>query len=104
MSFRNAARLIHVPFFKGQVAVNQREKEELLKQACQHASCSIGSLISIGETIMSEEFQKCINEELLPLVYDALPDADFRIQKSYALLLGIGKEVSKTLIDSAIVL
>ncbi len=81
MSFRNAARLIHVPFFKGQVAVNQREKEELLKQA--------------GETIMSEEFQKCINEDLLPLVYDALPDADFRIQKSYALLLGIGKEVSK---------
>ena len=53
---------------------------------------------------MSEEFQKCINEELLPLVYDALPDADFRIQKSYALLLGIGKKVSKTLIDSAIVL
>lgn len=76
----------------------------MLKQACQHASCSIGSLISIGEKIASEEFQKCINEDLLPLVYDALPEADYRIQKSYALLLGIGKEVSKILINSAIVL
>ena len=94
MSFRNAARLIHVPFFKGPIAVDQREKEESLKQACLHASSSIGLLISIGEKIRSEQFQKCINEDLLPLVHDALPDADFRIQKSYALLLGIGKEVS----------
>ena len=92
--FRNAARLIHVPFFKGQVALNQREKEEALKQACRHASSSIGVLISIGEKIKTEQFQDYINESLLSLVREALPDADFQIQKSYALLLGIGEEVS----------
>ena len=86
-------RLIHVPFFKGQVTLNQREKEAL-KRACQYASSSIGVLISMGEKIKNELFQDYINESLLSLVREALPDADFRIQKSYALLLGIGEEVS----------
>ena len=48
----------------------------------------------MGEKIKTEQFQDYINESLLSLVCEALPDADFQIQKSYALLLGIGEEVS----------
>jgi len=56
--FRNAARLIHIPFFKGAVELSQREKEDALKIACHHASSSIGLLTSIGNTLKSRHFQE----------------------------------------------
>jgi len=74
--------------------LSQREKEDAFKKACRQASSSIGLLISVGNKIKSRCFQTHINEDLLPLVCMALPEADFRVQKSYALLLGIGEEVS----------
>ena len=74
--------------------MSQQEKDDALKIACQHASSSIGILISIGDKLKATHFQTHISKDLLPLVCAALPEVDFRVQKSYALLLGIGEEVS----------
>jgi len=90
---RNAARIVHIPFFKGDLPKDQRQREERFRRAINKASSGISSAIIIGRKLKTQKFQRHLTKKIIPLIARVLPDADFRIQKSYALVLAISKEV-----------
>ena len=66
----------------------------MLKKARVDASASIGSMIALGASLMSQESQHYLDQIALPLVTEYLPNVHFRVQKCYALLLTAAKLVS----------
>lgn len=76
-------------------ASHLRQNEILLKEARKNASSGIGTMISLGHTLVSCEVQSYLNTSVLPMVIEHLPDAHFRVQKCYALLLTAAKLVSE---------
>ena len=90
---RNAERLIHIPFWKDDLPACQRKREEELSSVAEHVSSAIGVFISIGEKLKSKKVQRDIRKSILPFVQQVLPSANLRVQKCYALILAISKEV-----------
>lgn len=65
-----------------------------LKQARIDASASFGTLVALGESLMTEKSQHYLDHTALPLVATCLPGVHFRVQKCYALLLTAAYTVS----------
>lgn len=70
----------------------------VLKEVRRKASSAIGIMIAMGENLVSPGSQFHLNNALLPMVSDCLPDVHFRVQKGYALLLIVAKLVSKCIV------
>ena len=89
-------RLVHIPFWPISVGdtTGRTVLEENLRIACENASSSIGVLISMAQTIKSEEFRKMLYDCYIPLVIKELPQLSYRVHKSYALVLNITNAVS----------
>jgi len=49
--------------------------------------------ISISDTLQSSKFQQRIKKYIIPFVAEVTPEADFCIQKGYAMVLAISIEV-----------
>lgn len=92
--YRNADRLIHVPFFKVEMETNynHQKMEEKLKKAMEVASSSVGIIIKYGETFKSPEFQQKI-QQYISVVEEALPSSHYRVIKSYSLMLATTEQV-----------
>ena len=86
--YRNATRLVHVPFFHPEnetSEIEKREAEEELRLARKQASSSIGVLIGLGQKFCTPRIQRLLKE--LPMAAECLQKMPYRVQKSYALLL-----------------
>ena len=59
----------------------------LLNKARDRASASIGEMVSLGHHLLTQQVQTYMEQTVLPIVIDQLPDLHFRVQKCYALLL-----------------
>ena len=70
-----------------------RQQEMQLKKARDSASSSIGEMVSLGELLLTTQVQTYMEQAVLPLVIEQLPDLHFRVQKCYALLLTAAKLV-----------
>ena len=89
--------MLHIPFFapeKPSSPMQLRKMEMMLKTARINASASIGVMISMGKMLLTTRVQEYLEQQLLPLVVQQLPNVHFRVQKCYALLLTAAKLVS----------
>ena len=89
MLFRNAQRLLHIPFSTPSSGNVSRANEMRLSEARQNASSSIGVMVAINRLIDSPLFRDVLDQRVLPYVEAKLPGLHFRLHKSYSLLLMI---------------
>ena len=86
---------MHIPFWVINVdeSLDRSTLEEELRMASEHASSSVGALISMGNVIESPEFYKQFHDKFMKLARTELPGLHYRVHKSYALLLSIAESV-----------
>lgn len=87
--YRNATRLVHVPFFRLEnetADIEKREAEEL-RCALKQASSSIGVLIGLVQQSHMLRIQRLLKEKILPMAAECLQKMPYWVKKSYALLL-----------------
>lgn len=90
-AFRNASRMVHIPFFRPETEVTEAEKrdaEENLRAARMTASSSVGKLIAIGQ-----HFSIALVQECMLLTTSSMPKMGYRANKSYATVLAFAKLV-----------
>lgn len=95
--YRHSQRILHIPFFSPIRSVSPmelRKSEMMLKKVRKNASSSIGSLIALGDQLLSSKSQRFLEKELLPVIVKKLHAVHFRVQKCYALLLTAAHLVS----------
>ena len=88
--------MIHIPFFPHDHVLTQSEKllwERKLKVATIRASSSVGSLISLGNAIVTDSVRRFMATRALPYVTEQLEGLPYRVLKSYALLLTVARQV-----------
>lgn len=101
MVYRNAQRIIHVPFFKPRNTTSAAEQlviEEKMAAARSSAAAAIGHIIRMREPLVSERMRQYIGQHMLPFVSSLLPNVHFRVKKCYALVLATANLVRKLII------
>ena len=87
--YRNATRLVHVPFFRPENETSEIEKREAeeLRCALKQASSSIGVLTGLVQQFRMLRIQRLLKEKILPMAVKCLQKMPYRVKKSYALLV-----------------
>jgi hypothetical protein len=106
-AYRNAQRIIHVPFFNPRNATSEAEQlvfEEKMASARSSAAAAIGHLIRMREPLVSERMRQYIGQHMLPFVSSHLPNVHFRVKKCYALVLATGNLVREIIICTYVII
>lgn len=95
--YRNAQRILHIPFFEADSTMTHSKKLELestLKEIMEYSSSSIGTMVKLGRKFQSRKEMEELEKNILPFVTKCLMPLPYRVAKGYAMLLLAAQLVS----------
>ena len=93
--YRNAQRMLHIPFFEADSTMPHSKKlevESTLKHIMEYSSSSICTMVKLGRKFRSMDI---LENDILPFVTNCLTPLPYRVAKGYAMLLMAAQLVSK---------
>ena len=95
--YRNAQRILHMPFFEADSTMPHSKKLELestLKEIMEYSSSLIGTMLKLGWKFQSRKGMEELEKNILPFITNCLVPLQYRAAKGYAMLLLAAQLVS----------